>query len=227
MKHRKVIAASIPLVAIVAIGLWWRGELLPDSARKSRPLQEERYSTRSLAEDGVRDGDRRVRPAAWSDLQSLLLDQAPGRTPKLLRVLEEMQGNEFDHDLQKACQAIFDQGDLVECNAVFSLLEQREEHGSVRFLASLVEHTDEEIRHRAWMACEALAGQTMATQDEIGAWAASWTPNADIQELMKPRADAEVANEEMRHPSIRERGSDASPNGRAKLGRKAADGKDQ
>lgn len=224
MKLPKVIAASISLIAVGTVGLWRWGQF-PDLAWKSPPMQSERDSLRRGAEEG--DGEMRVRPATWLDFQSLLQDEDPARTPRLLRALEEMQGYEFDHDLQKACQVIFDQGDLVECNVVFSLLEQREEVRSVRFLASLVSHTDEEIKHRAWMACEALAGQTMATQDDISAWAASWTPNAEIKELMQPKADGEVLIEEISHPSLRERGSTTNFSSSAKHGIKAAEVKAQ
>lgn len=123
-----------------------------------------------------------VSPEVW---QLVRHAQAPARTPELLRTLEQWTSTELQPEHVAVFQQIMEQGDHEECNYVFSLLEQREEIAGVTFLVKQLDHTDQDIRDRALMACEAMAGRTLSSADDAKQWAKNWTPDPAIAELFR------------------------------------------
>ncbi len=214
MMQRKLFALALAGVALLSGLLWWKKQAPPSSSQESAQSSKSRVTLDASAV--IPDGGRRAAShgVARSELKATLQQELPARTPSLLRSLEELQRVPFDRELRSIYQSIFDQGDLTECHAAMSLLEQREERDSVRFLASLLRHSDEEVRHRAWMACEAIAGQTMKSNEEIAAWAESWNPDPAIQELMTSQQETTVPSGTLSHPSQRKtRDRDKTPVG--------------
>lgn len=201
MIPRKHILPAVVGLALLSGFWWWRKQpsFFPSqelaAGSKSRFIHEARVVNP--------DQSRRVTPhgVTRSELKSAMQQELPARTPNMLKLLEELQREPFDQELRSIYQSIFDQGNLNESHAAMSLLEQREERDSVRFLASLLRHSDEQIRHRAWMACEAIAGQTMKSDEEITAWAESWNPDPAIQELMTSQQETMVPSATVPHPS--------------------------
>jgi hypothetical protein len=204
MRKAFLIAGSVLALSAAVV-------VLSSQMKKAAPTWQDRSNEAARSrkrETTVAKADPNERPAAWSVMVSAMSQQAPARTPALLKALEEMQAIAFDHELRESLRAIIDQGDLTETQAVISLLEQREEVDAVKFLASLIVHENEDVRHRAWMACEALAGQTMTSATEITEWASSWQADPDVAELMRAtigdEATAESPAPTMIHPSARQ-----------------------
>lgn len=123
--------------------------------------------------------------------------EAPERSPELLRALEQWT----DKDLQplhlEVFNEIMEQGDYEECSYVMSLLEQREEPASVGFLAKQLNHPKQEIRDRALMACEAVAGTVFSSQEQAQYWAKQWQADPSIVELFRQnmRSDENAENQ--------------------------------
>lgn len=202
MMQRKLLALALAGMALLSGLLWWKKQT-PNSSSQEPAQGKSRIA---LDASKVATNERRIdasRDVARSELRTTLQQELPARTPGLLKSLEELQRLPFDHEMRSVYQSIIDQGDFTECHAAISLLEQREERDSVRFLASLLRHPDEEIRHRAWMACEAIAGQTMKGEEEISAWAESWNPDPAMQELMNSQQETTVPSAPVPHPSQR------------------------
>jgi hypothetical protein len=84
-------------------------------------------------------------------------------------------------------------------------------------MVSLLDHPNEEIRQRAWMACESIAGKTMKNRQEMALWAQAWQPDPQVQKLMQPPQENMTAEKPWRHPSQR----DGSDGGERRLGEKS------
>lgn len=159
----------------------------------------------------------RAEADVWQVVRSALENQAPARSPQLLGALESMQSTDLHPELLEVYRTIMDDGDVNECYAVFSMLEQREEREGVSFMVSLLDHPNEEIRQRAWMACESIAGKTMKNRQEMALWAQAWQPDPQVQKLMQPPQENMTAEKPWRHPSQR----DGSDGGERRLGEKS------
>ena len=109
--------------------------------------------------------------------------ELPSRTPALLSALEKVADKELTPEMLAAMEKILAAGDREECQYLISLLEQREEVASVNFLIKQLEHRDKEVRDRALMACEAVAGQVFQSSDEAVTWSRTWQPDPQRQQI--------------------------------------------
>jgi len=82
----------------------------------------------------------------------------PERTAELLSALEEVTTVPLTKELLAVMRQILDGREIDEVDYLLSVLEQREEKASVAFLADALDHPQQDIRDRALMACEAVAG---------------------------------------------------------------------
>lgn len=179
---------AIGASALFASG-WWAARIVP-SQDGNWPMQKPahpQFHNAPLANSGEGSKIDRssVSPRARIpyELTIALQGDVPARTPALLNALEKMLSAEFTPDWAATIDKVLEAGDTEECQYVFSLLEQREDVASVNYLAKLLDHPQEEIRDRALMACEAVAGQVLSSVEHAKNWAISWQPDPEKQKL--------------------------------------------
>lgn len=136
-------------------------------------------------------------------LRQLLSEKPPERSPHLLEGVEKLLTQPISHDTLRILSEIFQQADMNECAVLISFLEQREDQDSVNLLVSQLHHCDQEISHRAWMACEALAGTIFNSDQEIIEWAGKWEVSPDVQRLMERKQNIDGTAPRFEHPSQR------------------------
>lgn len=194
---------SLAAVAVFGAGWWaaqWRpavstenraaGEEITANAKPPIPSESSPRSARTTA----RESTAKVTTEVW---QLVRHNEAPARTPELLRELERWTGTELQADQVAVFENIMEQGDYEECAYVLSLFEQREEPASVAFLIKQLDHPDQDIRERALLACEAVAGSTFSSADDARRWAKNWQPDPAVADLFRrsqqpdERADTE------------------------------------
>jgi hypothetical protein len=175
-------------VALFVAG-WWAARITPSS--EGSPLTQKAESPQRYDAPSPNSGEgslvdrTSVSPRARipQELVIALQGEAPARTPALLNALEKMSFAEFTPEWAAAIDKILEAGDLEECQYVFSLMEQREEYASVNYLIKQLEHPQEDVRDRALMACEAIAGQVFSSTEQVKSWAKTWEPDPDKQKL--------------------------------------------
>ncbi len=114
----------------------------------------------------------------------------PVRTAELLSALEEVTTVPLTKELLAVMRQILDGREIDEVDYLLSVLEQREEKASVAFLADALDHPQQDIRDRALMACEAVAGTIFSDSDAAKTWAQSWEPNPAVTELFSAKPAA-------------------------------------
>jgi hypothetical protein len=188
---------SLAAVAIFGAG-WWAAQVrLATSAGKLGATSGITTVTKPSASSTppVRSarGESKTTPARGiSEVWQLVRNSdAPARTPELLRSLEQWTGTELQPDQMAVFEKIMDQGDYEECSYVLSLFEQREELASVSFLVKQLDHPIQEVRERALLACEAVAGLSLASAEEAKTWAKHWQPDPAVAELFRRSQQAD------------------------------------
>ena len=147
--------------------------------------------------------DRSQRAAPASPLETntteinlwLKSRRAPERSSELLRSLEQWTASDLQPVHLKVFSEILEQGDYEECSYVISLLEQREEPASVGFLAKQLAHPKQDIRERALMACEAVAGTVFSSEEEAQQWAKHWQADPAVAELFRQNLRTDESSE--------------------------------
>lgn len=185
---KRVGLSVIGAIALFVAG-WWSAQIYSYNGGQGlieRPEARERVDARSVATgEGIR-ADRpseSTRTRIPQEVLNALQGEAPARTPALLKALEKLSSTEFSPGWAAAIDRVLQGGDMEECQYVFSLMEQREESESVNYLIKQLDHPNEDVRHRAMMACEAVAGQVFNSTELAKAWSRSWSPDPDKQAL--------------------------------------------
>jgi hypothetical protein len=119
----------------------------------------------------------------------VLHDAPPSRTPALLAELEKLPKSELTADWIRVFDQILRTGDTEECQYLFSLLEQREDVATVAFVSRQLDHENVDIRDRALMACEAMAGQVFESTTQAKTWSRTWMPDPDREKLFSSIPD--------------------------------------
>lgn len=122
-------------------------------------------------------------------LLGVLHDSPPSRTPALLAELEKLPKSELTADWIRVFDQILRTGDTEECQYLFSLLEQREDVATVAFVSRQLDHENVDIRDRALMACEAMAGQVFESTTQAKTWSRTWMPDPDREKLFSSIPD--------------------------------------
>jgi hypothetical protein len=194
---------SLAAVAIFGAG-WWAADLRPaTSPEKTAAEREITAATRhTVSSEPVARSSRveskNASAQGTSEVWQLVRNsEAPARTPVLLRSLEQWTGTELQPEQVAVFDKIMEQGDYEECSYVLSLFEQREEVTSVAFLVKQLDHPEQDIRERALMACESVAGTVFSTADDAKLWAKNWQPDPAVAELFRrsQQADERAGNE--------------------------------
>lgn len=188
---------SLAAVAIFGAG-WWAAQVrLATSPDKMGAASEITTATRpsvsSTPPVSSARGESKSAPArAISEVWQLVRNSdAPARTPELLRSLEQWTGTELQPDQMAVFEKVMEQGDYEECSYVLSLFEQREEPASVVFLVKQLDHPNQEVRDRALLACEAVAGRALASAEDAKTWAKNWQPDPAVAELFRRSQQAD------------------------------------
>lgn len=114
----------------------------------------------------------------------------PGRTAELLSALEAVTTVPLTEELLAVLRQILDGGEIDEVDYLLSVIEQREEKSSVAFLTDALDHPDQDVRDRALMACEAVAGTIFSDPEAAKTWAQTWKPNHAVAELFSAKRSA-------------------------------------
>lgn len=182
---------SLAAVALFGAG-WWAANVQRASSPETmaaareittaaRPSVSTNPSARAVRAE-AKDAPAQVMSEVWQLIRN---SDAPARTPELLRSLEQWTGTELQPGQVAVFEKIMEQGDYEECSYVLSLFEQREELASVAFLVKQLDHPDQDIRERALMACESVAGTTFSSADDAKQWSKNWQPDPAVAELFR------------------------------------------
>lgn len=118
----------------------------------------------------------------------------PERSAELLSALEEVTTLPLTKELLSVLNQILDGGEIDEVDYLLSVIEQREEKASVAFLIDALDHHQQDVRDRALMACEAVAGEIFSGSDEAKKWARTWKPNPDIRALFSAKPSTQESS---------------------------------
>lgn len=194
---------SLAAVALFGAGWWSAHVRRADSPGRNAADGEITVAARSAIsrEPSARPSRvevKKVSSQGTSEVWQLVRNsEAPARTPELLRSLEQWTGTELQPEQVAVFDKIMEQGDYEECAYVLSLFEQREERASVAFLVKQLDHPEQDIRERALMACEAVAGSALPSVEAAKNWAKDWQPDPAVAELFRrsQSADERAGNE--------------------------------
>jgi hypothetical protein len=201
MKHKVLLAAGV--IVIFAAGLYVgdkragasnagsqsRGE--PSTAKTPEKSGTVQQNAEPLSETTTAPSRNSYESQA-SQRVSMAILQAfgkpkPERTAELLTALEELTKVPLTKELIDTLKQILDGGEVDETDYVLSLMEQREEKASVVFLAQALDHSQQDVRDRALMACEAVAGTIFTDHESAKAWSQTWKPDPAVAELFSPK----------------------------------------
>lgn len=202
MKQRLILAAGV--IIIFAAGLYvgemraQKGASAPQtgttsgSAQSPKILDDTSIGTKPPAA-GAFSSPNASHESQASHRVAMAILQAfgkpkPERTAELLTALEELTKVPLTKELLDTLRQILDGGEIDEADYVFSLMEQREEKSSVAFLAQSLDHPQKDVRDRALMACEAVAGTIFTDHAAAKIWSQSWKPNPAVAELFSPNS---------------------------------------
>ena len=190
MKRGLVIGCAATLLFSAG---WWAARLQPaDRSKAENPGQISidgvaSEASAAVSEQRRADGVSERSKLVATELRSALQGAAPARTPGLLAALEKITTTELTSELIAVMDRIMESGDLEECHYLLSVMEQREDRDGVRFLVKQLEHPDEDIRDRALISCESVAGKIFDTPEKAKEWASDWTPDPQKQALFSQR----------------------------------------
>lgn len=215
MIMKRVVLTAVGAAALFVAG-WWAARIAPSSEENQgmqKPDALQRDDAPSAQAGLGSHIDRSTvspRSRIPQEVMAALQGDAPARTPALLNALEKMSFAEFTSDWAAAIDRILATGDTEECQYVFSLMEQREEVASVNYLVKQLDHPNEDIRDRALMACESVAGQVFSSDEQAKSWAKSWEPDPEKQKLFTQQLQEE-GTATIARPGQRPKRSDSLP----------------
>lgn len=204
MKQKILLAAG--MIVIFAAGMHWgawrtKNDPSPSSNAAAGADQRAGNSSRSSAFDAgevkLDSRENTKTPASFESRASQRVSMAilhalgkskPERTAELLAAIEEVTKVELTQELLATLQQVLDGGEIDEIDYTLSVVEQREEKASVAFLVKALDHRQEDVRQRALMACEAVAGTIFTDPQAAKTWSESWKPNPAVAELFSPKA---------------------------------------
>ncbi len=164
------------------------------------PTKQQRDNSAQKSGEGSHDnlGMLRSRRGIPQELLVALQGSPPARAPALLNALEKIAMTEFTPEWAAVIDKILQAADTEECQYVFSLLEQREEAASVAYMLKQLDHENEDVRDRALMACESVAGQIFSSAEQARTWGKSWTPDPEKEQLFAKQPTLESATKVLR-----------------------------
>jgi hypothetical protein len=205
MKRRLIIGCAA--IALFCAG-WWAARFQPAPHSQGSEAGTLAANGAAATVQGVavsdqrRDsGDDRTK-LIQSELRAALQGAAPERSPALLAALEKLTTTELTSDVVAVLDRIMEGGDIDECHYLLSVMEQKEDRDSVRFLVKQLNHPDADIRDRALIACESVAGDIFESPEQAREWAEHWTPDPQRQALFSGRMQDDAKPGSI-HPGVR------------------------